>query len=435
MKKAKDDSDPKDIGDVVEALKSQLSWAFSKVSEDINLLKEVQGFEHSTVTWKSLTPKYCSDAGKIKKDIVNVKVKLEATVMWQGNTQKVEFETTIERVKQIRYQYIQGSSTWDFSEENMLSYLRNDKIVAKFELKNVDVEKKQFVAQLKKRAKHDGSLVNAEDWMNKIVEDEIKVYEYMFGATYVKLRGQATITWEDIKAFVIGFPGSQFNAQTPDEKIFQELKASLFNEYQGNWDDFNKLTTEEKSQIIKGALERQKQFYINLFNIPKNTADNEMFKKIKETILLGEKAKVDFSCEPWLYGYKLEEVSSSNYPDNLKFEAKAMYDSKKEWYSQNGKYQHDGAQGKIYLSSMKIANQLKVRVETWQVMPLEFEDVCPISMTFTLKEKNGGSKTLNCTISNIQQSGKLTLSTTGGFTGSYEMNFNGNSIENIFRDF
>lgn len=69
----------KDIDDIVEALKIQLTW----LDYDIDLLQTVAGFEDSIVKWDSLDKKHCNRKGKITRDIVEIQVQLIAKITWQ----------------------------------------------------------------------------------------------------------------------------------------------------------------------------------------------------------------------------------------------------------------------------------------------------------------------------------------------------------------
>ena len=62
----------KDIDDIVEALKIQLTW----LDYDIDLLQTVAGFEDSIVKWDSLDKKHCNRKDKITRNIVDIQVQL-----------------------------------------------------------------------------------------------------------------------------------------------------------------------------------------------------------------------------------------------------------------------------------------------------------------------------------------------------------------------
>ncbi|MGP1438389.1 MAG: hypothetical protein ACTTKH_04895, partial [Treponema sp.] len=435
IKRKKTATDPKTIDDVVDALRAKSGWIDGTVSEDINLLKTVEGFPEATVEWKSLNQKRCDDAGKIKKDIANVKVELKATIKWNGKEKEVTFSTIIERIKQIRFKMDKRGklfeAIWDFSEENMLSYLEEGKKTAQFELKSVDIEKKQFVAQLKKKAKSDGSLVELENWTSGRTEDQIKNVEYLFGDKYVSLKKQTTITWEEYKAYLIGISRNDYSSKT-DEQIFDSLKhGDLYDKYQGSWAEFNALSNDQKTKVIKDGLESSKEYYVKNFGVPKDTPDAEFAKKTKEILLAQEKGGKEFLGAAYSYEYEIADSTDPNYLDKLKLETVSMYDSKREWYSQKGNYTYDAGSDKyIKLFVAKLSEKLSITIQDNIMGFRRFRGECPISTTFTLT-KTRGSETLNCTVSDIQQDGKLTLTTTGGFTGTYNMSFMGSSIDSL----
>lgn len=69
----------KDIDDIVEALKIQLTW----LDSDIDLLQTVAGFEDSIVKWDSLDKKHCNRKDKITRNIVDIQVQLISKITWQ----------------------------------------------------------------------------------------------------------------------------------------------------------------------------------------------------------------------------------------------------------------------------------------------------------------------------------------------------------------
>ena len=73
----------KDIDDIVEALKIQLTWLDSYVDYDIDLLQTVAGFEDSIVKWDSLDKKHCNRKDKITRNIVDIQVQLISKITWQ----------------------------------------------------------------------------------------------------------------------------------------------------------------------------------------------------------------------------------------------------------------------------------------------------------------------------------------------------------------
>ncbi|MGP1437692.1 MAG: hypothetical protein ACTTKH_01305 [Treponema sp.] len=437
VKREKEESAEKTIDDAVEALRGKLTWVDSLVDKNIQLLTTIEGFEHSTVSWKSLNHKYCDDVGKIKKNIVDLKVELEATVEWKGQERKVKFATTIERIKQIRVKEDEGSEThtegWDFSEENMLSLLKDDKVIAKFELKNVDIEKKQFEAQLKKRAKLDGTLINLEDWVNPRIEELINfIKEVIFGPTFIKLSTQSTVTWEEFRAYCL-LIYTFLQQGITDEELFGKVR-SLFGNYAGSWDNFNALSSEEKTKLIKNALKSIREHYLeDHVGISCDAPDAELATKLQELLLLKEKYKLDILGELLAYSYELkEELVEPKYIDNFSFNTVAKYDNQKEWHNQNGVYIWEFGE-EIVMSSNKRLNALYVNVEIKRKLWSE-KFSYPMPNMFTLKGNRKEWKDLNCTISDIEENGRLTLKTRGGEDGLYGMKFIGRSLE-YFLDF
>ncbi|MGP1438401.1 MAG: immunoglobulin-like domain-containing protein [Treponema sp.] len=432
VKKAKEDSDPKDMDDAVEALQSQLSWAGSKVDSNITLPSEVAGIAGTHITWESLNKFHCTDGGNIIKDITNVKVELEATITFNSETRKVKFTTTIERIKQIRE--VRGSGTdqhtftWDFSEENVLSLLKDAKPIAKFELKKFDLAQKQFVAKLKQKEEQ-GKLLDLEELFTQGKQKITKSYDDLFGSEYVNLKSKSVITWEEFKAFLLKAYG---NESTEEEKIFKNAKQFPLNNYTGSLAEFKALSDAERTNIIKEALNKQKEGYSKGLGISKDLSDEQFLEALKKNVISGFLA-FESKFEEGLYKYNIiSKTSDPNYPDNLSFDATSIYDSQKKWYEQKGSYNYKDGNNNFSFTFGRFDDKLKVWLEIASSQNRgKFDSIVPISSanSFTFKYQD---KTLNCAISNALD-GKFTVTMTGAFSGTHEAVFQGTNIEKEYK--
>ena len=205
VKRAKDPSAPKDIDDCEEALKGKLTWIDGNVDQDITLLTTVEGFENSTVAWKVLDQKHCEISGttvKIKRDIVDIKVEFEATIEWNQTKKTVKYALTILKFNQITDNTVSSRKyTYDFSSNGMLLLKKNDHIIAKAKLKNIDVTKGEFLLQIVQVSK-DGDGDELVD-LDEMMDFNIAPLEVLFGAKYVALASSDNITWAVFKEYLV----------------------------------------------------------------------------------------------------------------------------------------------------------------------------------------------------------------------------------------
>ncbi|MGP1440085.1 MAG: hypothetical protein ACTTJ3_05035, partial [Treponema sp.] len=211
---------------------------------------------------------------------------------------------------------------------------------------------------------------------------------------------------------------ASLSSQSTDEEVFNAGNRLIDLENK-TWNEFNALSDEEKTKLIKKGMQKNININMGMFGIPRDTPDEEIAKKLTETFLLIEKASKEIAGRLSTYGYKLVEETDPNYLDHLSFKTTSKYDSKREWYDQCSSDYYCDTDHEIKINAIKLENQLYINVRI--VAGDEYRLHVPISNTFTLKGRNDG-KELHCTVSNVHD-GKLTLTTTGAVTGTYEMRF------------
>ena len=437
VKREKDENDPKDIDDVIATLKNQLTWVDAYVDSDIVLPGTVTGFTDSDVEWRSEDEEHCNILGQIHRDIIDVKVQFEATVSWNGSIKTVTFSTTIKRIDKIeeRRNYDGGVEkiiVWDFSEEGFLKRSFDGKATHLWEIGNVDIKKKELTASLKKKSirEESGELLELEDYPKEKEKDYRKELESLFGASYIALKKKSVITWQEFKAYLLEIE-MEGCLETEDEKLFEYLKGKtpFLGKYTGTFADFNALSDAERTKIIKDGLNDLKLGYCIGFNIPKDTADEELISKSLEKRTQGLQMDVEMVSQEWKCNYRLYS----------RIDIQVAYDNNKRWCEQFGFYNNEHKQGERQVSCLfdKIStDEIMIQLDTWKDNndhPM-FRGKCLISQSnsFTLKNTKDESKELQCSVTDVKD-GEFTLSTTGSITGTFKMKFNGKNLEHWLR--
>jgi hypothetical protein len=434
VKRAKDDSDPKNIDDVIEALKAQSKWVGSYVDSDVVLLETVEGFAGSTVSYTFDDKMHFNSSGQITRDIADIELEIKATVTWNGQTKTVVLTTTIKRYEKIENsgQYSDGTKyikTWDFSESNFLKRSYDGKDTNLWEIKSVDVKKRQFVAQLKKKSIEvkGGELLELEDYIKEKGKENRKSFEPVFGASYIELKKKTVITWQDFKAYVLkSFRG--YSGLT-DEEIFNRLKTSALRNYTGTFADFNALSDAERTKVVKEALNAFKEMYCVSVGISKDTPDEALVEKLAEKLTERDRKEVEYAGQEFKYSYRIESGGTN-------FEAKMAYDNSKKWCEQNGRYSNSYTTGQRYvgISLRKISDvEISIDLQTKQnENRAYFRGDCLISQSdsFNLDNTEDASIKLQCAVIDAKD-GEFNLTTTGGFNGTFKMEFTGVSIESL----
>lgn len=425
VKRGKDENDPKDIDDVIEALKSQLTWVDAYVDSDIRLPRTVTGFIDSDVKWSSEDEEHCDLSGHIKRDIVDVKVQFKATVLWNGNTKNVTFSTTIKRIEKIeKIGHSNNRYVWDFSEEGFLKYSINGKATHLWEISNVDIKKKELFASLKKKSVEyeAGTLLDLEDYLKETEKENRKHLERLFGDSYIALKKKNVITWQEFKAYFEAIEG----AGEKDKDIFERLKFHpYFISYSGTFAEFNALNDAEKTKFIKEILNNLKKDLCGEFDIPKDIADGELVEKLIKKVTHNLKITVNNAKQSWKCRYMLGIESIT---------IETIYDKEKKWYEQMGGYDfyntatHENVN--IYCFKINVNEvEITLNIQKPNAGTSFFKGKCLISQSasFTLKNKDDETKEVHCTVTNAED-GKLTISTKGSIEETFEMNFNGKDI-------
>ena len=432
VKREKDPSAPKNIDDAIEALKSQLTWNNSIVDADIALLTTIEGFAGSSITWESLDGEHCDLSGHIKRDIVNVQVQFKATVTWQGSTKATTFSTTIKRIEKVEKieddpRIGEVMVTWDFSEEGFLRRSRDGKATHLWEIKNVDVKKKELTASLKKKTPEGGGeLLELEEYIEFYKRENKKSLEISFGASYIALKNKNIITWQEFKAYLEAREGGEVE----DERIFEHLKQHpYFISYSGTFAEFSSLSDAERTKIIKEVLNNMKKEFCDALGISKDTADEELVEKLMEKVIIDLKIAVNNARQSWKCRYMLGIESIT---------IETIYDKEKKWYEQKGEEMQDYAsyntatRENVNIYCFKInENEVEITLNIQKPnVTTSFAGKCLISQSasFTLKNKDDESKEVHCTVTNAKD-GKLTLTTKGSIEATFEMNFRGELIE------
>lgn len=425
VKRGKDENDPKDIDDVIEALKSQLTWVDAYVDSDIRLPRTVTGFIDSDVKWSSEDEEHCDLSGHIKRDIVDVKVQFKATVLWNGNTKNVTFSTTIKRIEKIeKIGHSNNRYVWDLSEEGFLKYSINGKATHLWEISNVDIKKKELFASLKKKSvEYEGdTLLDLEDYPKETEKENRKHLERLFGDSYIALKKKNVITWQEFKAYFEAIEGTG----EKDKDIFERLKFHpYFISYSGTFAEFNALNDAEKTKFIKEILNNLKKDLCSEFDIPKDIADGELVEKLIKKVTHNLKITVNNAKQSWKCRYMLGIESIT---------IETIYDKEKKWYEQMGGYAsyNTATRENVNIYCFKInVNEVEItlNIQKPNAGTSFFKGKCLISQfdSFTLKNKDDETKEVQCSIT-VAEDGKLTITTKGSIEETFVMDFNGKDI-------
>ena len=412
----------KSVDNIVRALKKQSIWVDSFVDSDIKLLKNVKGFDGSSVEWESLNKAHCSDEGEITKDIIDIKVSIKAKITWEGKRSEAIFSTTIKRYDKIEKTKTNGgiteTITWDFSKKNLLQYILDGKVTNIWEIKSVDVEKKEFVALLKKTL-HKGNLLTLTDCLKEQEKEDIKVIRAMFGTPYLTLKGKEMITWQELKSYILG---AYEDAPKEDEKLFDDIIKGFLN-YSGTYASFMMLSDSERTKMVKIGLERSEKICRAKYNIPKNIPHNEFLNIVIEKQILILKLKMEKPNREWKYSYRATKDD---------FDAEIIYDNDRAWHEQWGIYDCSGNEDvRIRVektSESDLAISLSIRTSNGNA---DYEGVCKTSQASSFSLKDVWQSTeLQCEIINAKD-GKLAITTTGSIEGTFTLDFLGIVIDSL----
>lgn len=423
--KAADPNTPKNIDDCVAALKKMLSWTGTTVSQNIQLPLEVEGFAGSTVVWQSKDRDHCSDTGEITSDLKDVEVTLEATVHWDQKEKKITFTVTVSRIKTLTHKFPEAGKTvvyvYDFSDEHALAYKKDDISQKKFEIKNIDTTKKEIEVRLL-QVLTKGVLTNIEN----IEPEEYVMIERFFGVAYRKLMALSTISWQDFKEYL-----KSTDPASSEEYLFEMFREVA--EYGGDLEAFKNLQPQEMTDIVKNGLHKHKKNMCKILNVDENTPDENLETALKKAAEKRNMQSVTFRKEEKTFKYTLEKTSQvQEYPEGIIFRTIAKHNDKKNWNEQIGDYKYH--QDKKYIS---LSAQLPNQDGTYSAYLYYNEDgATPKQYNFQLEVKADnsfagvvqGGESLNGSLQD-SKNGKLKLTTTSGaFTGEYELEFHGKPI-------
>lgn len=435
VKRAKDESEPKDIDDVIDALRNQSTWAGAYVDSDITLVNSINGFPTATVSYTCKDDKHLNiGSGQITKDIADIKLEIKATVTWNGNSKDITLTTTIKRIQKIEKEYDQGSEkhkiTWDFSQDNIIRLLHDGKPTHLWEIKSVDVNKRLLTVKLRKIIPRDAGtedLVALKDVLKVFQKTYREIFSHIFGDAFITLKNKSSITWQDLKSYVLAITRPDSNTPKTDEELFNGFKHDLG--YTGTLSEFNALPSDQRTKIVKKTLNGIKESNCRAYGIPKDTPDRDLVERLLEKITQHIKLLIENADREYTYSYDFGEDF---------FNATTFYDNTKKWFEQIGSYTSDDSTGRyVHITYAKINNaEVGVNLHTALNNNHEnFRGKCNTSQyhSFNLNAEEDSSKILQCGISNDNNNGKFSLTTTGAFSGTFQMEFHGDELTDILR--
>jgi len=359
--RAKENSETKTIDDCVEALRGQLPWSGAVIEEDISFPSEVLGFAGSVVKW-TCEDEHCDSNGKITKELNDVKVIIKALVKWNGDERTVTFTTTIRRIMKIR-EIKQGKTasdpttthTIDFSNKNIWVYSINDKPQLEVNIKNLDSNKKEIIANTR-RGLYENELLSMEESLDakkRFIDEKVT---RILCDKYFELINKNEITWEEIKSYVLNAKLGGLTTSSTDEQIYKEVS-----EYKNNapsFEDFKKMSKEEKTKLIKGYLTNfTTSLSLQAIIDSDKIGERELVETLKSRLYKIYSVQIKHNFREWKYRYKIEaKPLDTNFPDGYSFTAVGLYDKSKSWYDQRGCYKAKDPYGAKYTLIAKADN-------------------------------------------------------------------------------
>lgn len=440
VKRVKDPQAPQNIDDCVETLRTTLPWINNLVSENINLPATVPGFNDSKVKWTTSDQKHCAINGEITRDIVDVEVELTAEVEWNAQKKTSTFKVKVQRYLKIRekrevYTNKFAIYSFDFSTDGILLYTKDDKPIAKAEIKNVDTKEGTFVFRLLKVSQgyEEGDLIDLED---KIYA-EIKIIAVLFGERYRNLMFSNDITWDALKDYAI-HANEEWTKITDDEQLFNAIKRRILSGYQGSLADFKAMSATERTKIVKNSFKQMKEGFCDMHGIPSNTLDNELDEKLKTAIKEKNRVAFEMASAEKTIKYTLSKGASSpgtEYLDGVKFEGQAQYQNGKAWHEQFGSYEKNApgtAEPKIFLKVAKTGNKIILDISyapQGSSGYIDFKGELQ-GNTFTAQTEDK-QKQLSGSIVDTNDGHVTFTADSGEFTGTHSLEFYGSYLKNL----
>ncbi|MGP1437834.1 MAG: immunoglobulin-like domain-containing protein [Treponema sp.] len=343
----KENSGQKTIDDCVATLEGLLTWNGTTAESDIKLPDSVDGFAGSTVKWTSKNDacKIISQAGEIHRNIIDVNVELTAEVEWEGKRKTATYNFTVGRVKKLREKENPSneSKMLDFSTLGMLNIYDEDILVAQYEIKDIDLAKKELKLT-KNKETFETKLLNKEEYKQLIIDSSSKSCKDIFGQAYKSFVKASKITWEEFKAYLMPFATNflyygQLPQEVTDESLFEKLAEKLQPLFKGTFADFKKKSESEITEEIKKGLKAIRANATGEVYVPKNTSDDEFLDVILTNNKLSIEALVDNLFAESIFNYTIERTfDNSKYLDGYKFKARKNYQSNKRWDEQGEVY-------------------------------------------------------------------------------------------------
>ncbi len=305
------------MDDVVETLRGRLDWADTIVDSHLSLPRQLSGSVQ--IEWKSKTPDYCNEYGRIKQDLRNVTATLEATIIYNGETRVEEFSTTIARIADTNISDANNPSIYYncFDPDFLVCSYYSDQ--NKFLIRDINTVSKTITLQLVQTDVL-GSLGEIEDsteYQSMLIDITNR-----FGEPYRELMRATTVASDKVISYLRRF-GIYGGGYATDTDIFTTTKG-MFG-YEGDLDAFTALDATKRSELVKKGLASLKKLYCEKLGVAQNTEDD----KLELALRKAQKAYIALS----VYKRKVERTFEYELVgDRLKI--KNEYDSVAGWDGQ-----------------------------------------------------------------------------------------------------
>lgn len=328
---------PTAIVTVKEATKVTVRWVPVSVQELLNLLKTVppqevhEDFSLATelagnpITWESSNLNAVRVEGNkavVTQDLAAQTVMLTAKLTRGEETATRTFKVTVQSLRTQKIEMpASDSEKRNFTFENeTLEVMRgegNAKAGSRYKVESVDAASKTLTARLIAEYTNNRWNIFAEAEQND--KKELKHYIQPMQ----QLAAKDTLNIDIVK--------EAFGQKDQDAKTYFEENKRLFGgDQQKSFWEFQYVSQEEQTAIIKDSLEQNRKSLCREENLPEQTTWETILQKVMEKI----EKRFAFRARSGLYSYTLTKKEKNQY--TIAVESK--YDAKIDWYKQQGRY-------------------------------------------------------------------------------------------------
>ena len=314
----------------------------AEVDADFDLPTTIDGLPGANIMWMSKNEQAIRIAGGSQKAIVMqdlraVPVTLIATLNDNGKTAEKDFTVTVKKITEIRYtsSYSQYTITTVYTfTDNTITYEytnkddrtgieRKDGYRAAFS--DLNLSEHTFTAYKTHQRFDDGQFVEIGSAEYQRRNDKYIEELMEYHRRYKQLSERSSISLQDIREALKDQP-----LPSDDEGIFNQIKDFLVT---GTYEDFKNLTPQQRTDMIKGQIEKLKQAGISELGLSTTASWDDVLEALRQSLKeKGQKEKT-LAQTPFKYRYTLQKSGNGT-----EFVTNSLYDSTRAWFKQHGSY-------------------------------------------------------------------------------------------------